>query len=64
MASSVSPTHLATPSGEVPLLNSMVDVCLVYGVDETSSREIPVTEEGVSVSSVTSVRSECARCEV
>ena len=47
MSSSVSPSHLAPPSDVVPLLNSVIDVCLVYGVDETSSREIPVTEEGV-----------------
>jgi hypothetical protein len=46
MSSSVSPSHLAPPSDVVPLLNSVIDVCLVYGVDETSSREIPVTEEG------------------
>ena len=47
MTSSVSPTHPAPPGNVVPLLNSVIDVCLVYGVDETSSREIPVTEEGV-----------------
>ena len=47
MTSSVSPTHPSSPGNVVPLLNSVIDVCLVYGVDETSSREIPVTEEGV-----------------
>ena len=43
----VSPSLLATPPSVVPLLNSVVEVCLVYGIDETSARELPVTEEGV-----------------
>ena len=47
MMSSVSPSHQTTPPRVVPLLNSVIDVCLVYGVDETSARELPVTEEGV-----------------
>ena len=37
------------PSGVVRLLNSTVNVCLVYGIDETCSRELEVLEEGVSV---------------
>ena len=45
--SAVSPTHSTTPPKVVPLLNSVVDVCLVYGIDETSARELPITEEGV-----------------
>ena len=45
--SCVSPSLPATPPKVVPLLNSVVDVCLVYGIDETSARELPVTEEGV-----------------
>ena len=45
--SCVSPSLPATPPNVVPLLNSVVDVCLVYGIDETSARELPVTEEGV-----------------
>ena len=49
MSAAISPAPLATPTEVVPLLNSIIDVCLVYGVDETSSREIPVTEEGVRV---------------
>ena len=45
---SVSPTHHATPPNVAPLLNSVIDVCLVYGIDETSARELPVmSEEGV-----------------
>ena len=30
------------------LLNSIVDVCVVYGIDETSTRSLDVMEEGVS----------------
>ena len=29
----------------VRLLNSVVDVCLVYGIDETSTRELQVRGE-------------------
>lgn len=47
MTSSLSPSHLTTPPQVVPLLNSVIDVCVVYGIDETSARELPVTEEGV-----------------
>ncbi len=28
------------------LLNSVVDVCLVYGIDETCTRELEVGREG------------------
>ena len=35
-------------SGVVRLLNSTVNVCLVYGIDDTCSRELEVMEEGVS----------------
>ena len=47
MTSPLSPFHLTTPPQVVPLLNSVIDVCVVYGIDETSARELPVTEEGV-----------------
>lgn len=33
-------------SGVVRLLNSTVNVCLVYGIDDTCSRELEVMEEG------------------
>ena len=32
------------------LLNSIVEFCLVYGIDETSTRELDILEEGVSLS--------------
>ena len=42
------------PAGRVPsvmrLLNSIVEFCLVYGIDETSTRELDILEEGVSLS--------------
>ena len=45
----MSPTPQAIFPPVVPLLNSVIDVCLVYGIDETSARELHVTEKGVSV---------------
>ena len=50
-------------SGVVRLLNSTVNVCLVYGIDETCARELEVMEEGVSGSSL-SVQSACSLCSV
>ena len=42
------------PAGRVPsvvrLLNSIVEFCLVYGIDETSTSELDILEEGVSLS--------------
>ena len=42
------PIHPALFPPAMPLLESMVDVCLVYGIDETSARELSTSEKGVS----------------